>query len=93
MPMASFRRVIGSRSPGGFEIEQAPKFWRRIATAFPRMIESSSSHPLVPARFVAIRKTTEEIRAKEAQGLPLVPRLVENLAAMAPRTAPALPEI
>lgn len=66
---------------GGFEIEKASNFWRRLAAAFPRMIDSSSTHPLMPARFVAIRKTTKEIRAKEAKGLPLVPRRVDNLAA------------
>lgn len=65
---------------GGFEIEKAAGFWRRMAAAFPRMIESSSSHPLMPARFVAIRETTEEIRRREAAGLPLVPQRVENLA-------------
>lgn len=66
---------------GGYEVEKASNFWRRLAVAFPRMIEASSSHPLLPARFVAIRKTTEEIRAKEAKGLPLVPGRVDNLAA------------
>lgn len=76
---------------GGFEIEKAPNFWRRLATAFPRMIESSSSHPLMPARFLAIRKTTREIRAKEAKGLPLVPHRTDNLAAIDP-TAPKRPE-
>lgn len=76
---------------GGFEIEKASKFWRRLAAAFPRMIESSSSHPLMPARFLAIRKTTEEIRAKEAKGLPLVPRRVDNLAAIG-SSAPRQPE-
>lgn len=65
---------------GGFEIEKASDFWRRMAAAFPQMIEASSSHPLMPARFVAIRKTTEEIRQREARGLPLVPQRVENLA-------------
>lgn len=74
----------------GFRIEEASGFWRRMAAAFPRMIDSSSSHPLMPARFVAIRKTTEEIRRKEAKGLPLVPQRVDNLA-LAP-TAPAKPE-
>lgn len=69
---------------GGFEIEKAGGFWRRMAVAFPGMIESSSSHPLLPARFVAIRKTTLEIRAKEAKGLPLVPRRVDNLALATP---------
>lgn len=64
----------------GFEIEKASGFWRRMAAAFPRMIESSSTHPLMPARFVAIRKTTEEIRRKEARGVPLIPQQVEELA-------------
>jgi hypothetical protein len=76
---------------GDFEIEKAAKFWRRLAAAFPKMIESSSSHPLMPARFLAIRKTTEEIRAKEAKGLPLVPRRVDNLA-LIDRSAPKQPE-
>jgi hypothetical protein len=76
---------------GDFEIEKASIFWRRLAAAFPRMIESSSSHPLMPARFLAIRKTTEEIRAKEAKGLPLVPRRVDNLAAIDSST-PKRPE-
>jgi hypothetical protein len=76
---------------GGFEIEKASNFWRRLAAAFPRMIDSSSTHPLMPARFVAIRKTTEEIRAKEAKGLPLVPRRVDNLAAN-DGSAPRRPE-
>lgn len=64
----------------GFEIEKAPNFWRRIAAAFPQMIESSSSHPIMPYRFVALRKTTEEIRRMQAEGLPLVPRRVNDLA-------------
>lgn len=72
---------------GEFEIEKASHFWRRLAAAFPEMIAASSSHPLMPARFVAIRKTTEEIRAKEAKGLPLVPRRVDNLAAVDGSTA------
>jgi predicted Zn-dependent protease len=64
----------------GFEIEKAPNFWRRIAAAFPQMIESSSSHPIMPYRFVALRKTTEEIRRMQAEGLPLVPSRVNDLA-------------
>lgn len=64
----------------GFEIEKAPNFWRRIAAAFPEMIEASSSHPIMPYRFVALRKTTEEIRRMQAEGRPLVPRRVDDLA-------------
>lgn len=69
---------------GGFEIEKASEFWRRMAAAFPGMIDSSSTHPLMPARFVAIRKTTEEIRRREAKGLPLVPKQIESLALVQP---------
>ena len=76
---------------GEFEIEKAPAFWRRMAAAFPRMIDSSSSHPLMPARFVAIRKTTEEIRRKEAKGQPLVPQRIESIAASQP-AVPGGPE-
>lgn len=74
----------------GFKIEKAAGFWRRMAAAFPSMIESSSSHPLMPARFVAIRKTTREIRLREARGLPLIPHQVEDLALL-PRTTASRP--
>lgn len=62
-----------------FEIESAPNFWQRIAAAFPRMIGSSASHPIMPYRIVALRKTKKEIRDRETSGLPLVPRYVVNL--------------
>lgn len=68
----------------GFQIEKAPGFWRRMAAAFPRMIESTSNHPLMPARFVAIRNTTREIRLREAKGLPLIPHQIEDLALLPP---------
>lgn len=76
---------------GAFEIESAAGFWRRMAAAFPGMIDSSSSHPLMPARFVALRKTTGEIRRREALGLPLVPQRIENIAASRP-AGPERPE-
>jgi hypothetical protein len=68
----------------GFQIEKAPGFWRRMAAAFPSMIESTSSHPLMPERFVAIRNTTKEIRLREANGLPLIPHQIEDLALLPP---------
>lgn len=71
---------------GAFEIERAAGFWRRLAAAFPGMIESSSSHPLMPARFVAIRKTTAEIRRRETLGLPLEPQRIEKITLSRPAT-------
>ncbi len=63
----------------GYDIADAPLFWRRVAAAFPHLIDSSTSHPVMPYRFVVLRKTTEEIRRREAHGLPLVPERVDLL--------------
>ena len=59
----------------GLPIDDAPQFWRRMATAHPGSIEANhaSSHPSTPERFVALEKTIEEIREKEASGRPLEP--------------------
>ncbi|MDX1764210.1 MAG: M48 family metalloprotease [bacterium] len=59
----------------GLDIDKSPHFWRRMATAHPGSIEANhaSSHPSTPERFVALEKTIEEIREKEASGSPLEP--------------------
>lgn len=72
----------------GYDIDRAPQFWRRLAAAFPRLIESAKNHPIMPYRVVALRKTTAEIRARQAAGLPLIPRrLVGGVAVSAKRGA------
>ena len=72
----------------GYDIDRAAHFWRRLAAAFPRLIETSKNHPVMPYRFVALRKTTAEIREKQAAGLPLIPgRLAGGVAATAKRGA------
>jgi hypothetical protein len=78
----------------GFEIESAPNFWRRIAAAYPRMIGSSASHPIMPYRIVALKETTREIHAMESSGLPLIPRYAENLpVAGTPALLPEYPDV
>ncbi len=59
----------------GLHIEDAPKFWRRMAVAHPGNIKAShaSSHPSTPERFLALEKTVEEIKKKQAANLPLEP--------------------
>jgi membrane-associated protease RseP (regulator of RpoE activity) len=59
----------------GLDIEDAPQFWRRMATAHPGNITRShaSSHPSTPERFLALEKTVEEIKKKKAENLPLEP--------------------
>lgn len=61
----------------GGNIEDAPKFWRRMATLSPAAIQSShmSTHPATPERFVALEETVKEIRAKQRAGAPLTPNL------------------
>ena len=63
----------------GMEIEGAANFWRRMAVEHPASIESShtATHPSTPERFVALEKTIEEIKMKQAQGLDLMPDLRE----------------
>lgn len=57
----------------GFDIREAPKFWRRIAANFPSMLASARTHPATSQRFVAMKKTVLEINAKRAAGAPLIP--------------------
>ena len=61
----------------GGDIDNAPQFWRRMATLSPNAIKSShlASHPATPERFVALEETVKEIKAKKAAGKPLVPNL------------------
>jgi Zn-dependent protease with chaperone function len=67
----------------GIPIQDAPKFWRRMAAANPGGISQRgmiASHPATSARFVALEKTVQEIEAKRAAGQPLVPELKTSAA-------------
>ena len=61
----------------GGNIDEAPQFWRRMATLSPAAIQSShmSTHPATPERFVALEETVKEIRAKQRAGKPLIPNV------------------
>lgn len=74
----------------GGNIEDAPKFWRRMATLSPAAIQSShmSTHPATPERFVALEETVKEIRAKQRAGQPLTPNL-KNAPDLAAEKMPA----
>jgi len=64
----------------GLEIDNAPTFWRRLATEHPKSIKDHymSTHPATPERFVAMEKTVQEINRKKREGLPLVPEYDES---------------
>lgn len=57
----------------GFEISETPNFWRKMSVANGAGIDSRVTHPTNPERFVALRKTIEEIEHKKKTGQPLVP--------------------
>ncbi|HKY03194.1 MAG TPA: M48 family metalloprotease [Burkholderiales bacterium] len=62
----------------GFELNNAPQFWRRMAVAHPSSIRGGgmmASHPASPERFVSLEEAIKEIRTKQASGAPLQPEL------------------
>ena len=59
----------------GFNIEQAPDFWRIMSQANPDAIYISTTHPSNPKRTIAMGKAVAEIRAKQKAGAPLIPSI------------------
>ena len=59
----------------GMRIEDAPMFWREMSLAEPDAIYISTTHPNNPQRTIEMEKTVAEIRAKQQQGLPLLPNI------------------
>ena len=84
---------------GGYSVDGAAEFWRRIAVEDPSTIKDSyqSLHPSSPARFTALEKTAQEIDMKIAAGQPLQPdparrtRLLQPGAVQTAGTGPAQP--
>lgn len=59
----------------GIDINNAPNFWRRMATDNPGGINKNhaSSHPSTPQRFLALETTVNEIKTKITNSETLVP--------------------
>jgi hypothetical protein len=59
----------------GYSIEDAPKFWRRMAVASPASIKGShtASHPPTSYRMVALEEAAKEIEGKRLAMAALVP--------------------
>ncbi|MZH02794.1 MAG: M48 family metalloprotease [Nitrospinae bacterium] len=57
----------------GLPIEDAPNFWRKMATVHPASINANhaASHPATSQRFLALEKTVQEIKNKISNGQPL----------------------
>lgn len=61
----------------GQDLDSAPKFWRRLAAAHPGSIKAnySSTHPSSAYRLLALDKTVQEIKDKQARGATLTPEM------------------
>lgn len=57
----------------GYDLKDAPTFWRRMSEKKVDGIYIGTTHPTNPERYVAMNKTIAEIEAKQAQGVPLLP--------------------
>lgn len=59
----------------GYKIDDAPAFWRRMATTNSKSITMKSSHPTTPERFVALETAVKEIKQKIENRQPLKPEM------------------
>ena len=57
----------------GFDINNAPNFWRRMATINSNAITIKTTHPTTPERFVGLEEAVKEINSKKEKNLPLIP--------------------
>lgn len=63
----------------GYRIDEAPNFWRRMATNNSASISMKTSHPTAPERFLALETTVKEIKDKQLNNLPLKPEMKNAL--------------
>ncbi|HEY4074585.1 MAG TPA: M48 family metallopeptidase [Herbaspirillum sp.] len=59
----------------GYSIDNAPRFWRRLAAQYPVSVPNgyTAIHPSTAYRLAMIGKVTQIINAKKAAGKPLMP--------------------
>lgn len=64
----------------GLPIDDAPRFWRRMAAAHPQNIKTnhSASHPSTSYRMVALEETVKEIQGKISRSEPLLPNMKDG---------------
>jgi hypothetical protein len=56
----------------GYEIDDAPYFWRRMAIEHPTGIDFGGLHPTTPERFLGLERAVAEIRQNQADGVDLI---------------------
>ena len=56
----------------GYEIDDAPNFWRRMAIEHPTGIDYGGLHPTTPERFLGLERGIAEIKQNLADGVDLI---------------------
>jgi hypothetical protein len=72
---AADRLGIYLAARAGYDVADAPAFWRRLAEAYPPSVLNgySANHPALPARMAAVDKALGEIKAKRSGKKALMP--------------------
>jgi hypothetical protein len=75
MDAAADRLGIYFAARAGYDVEDAPAFWKRLADQVPTTVLNgySANHPSLPARLAAVDKAVAEVKAKRSAKKPLVP--------------------
>lgn len=73
----------------GYDLNGAEEIWWTMGQTHPDSLRFARSHPLVPMRFVQMKRVAQEIAEKQRKHLPLVPNLKEIADAQARGTADA----
>jgi predicted Zn-dependent protease len=74
----------------GFNIADAPDFWRRMAAEHPGSIKKNfaASHPSSPERYLALENAVKEIESKREHGDSLLPEKIRGTRPDSTATSP-----
>jgi hypothetical protein len=75
MDAAADRLGIYLAARAGYDIDDAPGFWKRLADRVPPTVLNgyNANHPALPARLAATEKAIAEVKARRSAKKPLVP--------------------
>jgi predicted Zn-dependent protease len=62
----------------GYPVDEASGLWRKMAVKNSKAIYISTTHPTSAERFLSLEKTAKEIKAKQEQGVALIPERKDN---------------
>jgi hypothetical protein len=72
---AADRLGIYLAARAGYDVDEAPAFWRRLAASYPPTVLNgyAANHPALPARLAAAEKAVAEVKSKRSGKKALVP--------------------